>query len=72
MDTRKPWSYRGCQILPEVGEPRYFGSPNWPHPNTQYKTRWWKIVFPDQTWTLAGYISTAKDCIDRLIHRHLA
>ena len=60
-DKRKVWQYRGCTIQPQKGSPKYFGCANFVPDSgcTQYRTLWWKIDFPDNTWVLCG---TKNDC----------
>lgn len=61
--NRKQWTYRGCRIEPVVGESKYFGSPTFvPDARcVQYRTRWWRIHFPDETWCDCG---TKFECVD--------
>ena len=68
MDNRKPWTYRGCRVVPCTGEPRYFGVPKWKEGSTQYRTRWWKVRFldgPRYSWSLCGTKAECRTYIDR-------
>ena len=68
--NKKQWTYESCTIEPECGEPRYFGSPKWYEGCTQYRTRWWRIWFPDKTWVLSGTKESCRAYIDKVGYRH--
>lgn len=72
MKNRQVWKYRGCNILPQSGPPRYFGHSQW-EPGSrfpQYYTQWWRIEFPDQTYCLCATKDDVREYVDRVGYRH--
>lgn len=64
VDGRQPWKYHGCQIEPVMGEHRYFGLVLGIHGRSQYRTRYWRVNFPDGTWTYCGTKVDVRNYID--------
>lgn len=62
--------YRRCQIVRERGPARYFGQLAYFRNLTKYRRVWWRVTFPDATWTLCGTLAEARACIDRVGPRH--
>jgi hypothetical protein len=58
---RKEWGYRGCDIIPLVGKPKYFGKVLGKYGRVMYRSLYWRVNFTDGTWTYCG---TKEDCID--------
>lgn len=72
MDKRKKWEYRGCLIEPQTGPSRYFGHPNYT-PGCRlslYRTKWWRITFPDNTWVLSSTKEQVITYINHPVNRH--
>jgi len=69
---RQPWTYRGCTITPETGDIRYFGHRDYT-PGSRlplYRTTWWKVTFPDNTWIYCGTKDDCRDYIDDPCNSH--
>jgi hypothetical protein len=60
----------GCEIERETGDPRYFGNPNYPSNPVQYRSQWWRVIFPDRTWCLCGTLAEAAEYIGRVGYAH--
>lgn len=65
VDGRQSWKYRGCRIAPETGKSRYFGLVQGVHGRIMYRTRYWRVNFPDGTWTFCGTKVDARDYINQ-------
>lgn len=72
MDNRKAWTYRDCEITPEVGESRYFGHPNFKPDMGQplNHTRWWKVHYPAGGYILVATKAEVRGLIDDAIISH--
>lgn len=66
----KSFTYRGCEIDPEVmDEPTLVACNN---SVNRYLRKVWRITFPDQTWTRVGTKDTAKSYINLALPHHKA
>lgn len=66
VDDRRVWTYRGCRVEPIIAKSRYFGHPRFVPDSrcVQYRTKFWRVNFPDQTWTFCGTKDECRDYID--------
>lgn len=63
---RSPFTYRGCTVYPcdyypqwkETNDPIDFG-------DGKYRTQFWRVEFPDDTWVKARDKRAAQDYIDK-------
>jgi hypothetical protein len=64
-DRRKNWTYKGCKIVPvhcycnwgQCGTPKDFG-------DGIYRTRYWRIDFPDKSWVHVATKQAVRDYVD--------
>ncbi len=62
---RQSWEYKGCKIHPFHQDiPKYFGNANYPKNPTQYRTHFWMVIFPDNTYCYCGDKAETRKYID--------
>jgi hypothetical protein len=65
MKQRTAKNYKGCTIVPESGEPKYFG-----HNPRIHQRNWWKVTFPDQTWCLFATLPASREYVRKNLADH--
>lgn len=67
---RNVQSFKGCTLVRESGPARYFGHPDYPRVRIQYRTRRWRVLFPNRTYCLCGTIAEAREYVARVGYRN--